>query len=73
MTTAEFTAAMYEDACWSYGPQPMTLDDATYNLREYRADRIPVPRKLTAKRFCDLWNLLYTRDTMEDDLQCAIG
>lgn len=67
MSAAEFTAAMYEDSCWSYGPEPMSIEDARYNLREYRADRIPVPARLTAKRFCQLWNLLYARDTMGGD------
>lgn len=67
MSAADFTFDLYQDCCWSYGPQPMTHDDAAYNLREYRAEGLPVPDGLTAERFCDLWNLFFARDTMETE------
>ena len=65
MTIEEFTQAFYQDCVWSYGPQPMTLDDARYNLRELRAEGYPVPKDITPRRYALLWNLLYLHDMRE--------
>lgn len=63
MTGAEFIAAMYENNCWSNGPEPMTEDDAAYNLDCYRTvDKLDIPRTVTPHTFCAVWNLLYKRD-----------
>ena len=67
MSAADFTFDQYQDSCWSYGPQPMTLDDARYNLREYRAEGRNIPDDITPDRFCRLWNLFYARDMMGGD------
>ena len=62
-TGAQFVAAMYEDNCWSNGPEPMTEEDAVYNLDCYRTVyRLEIPPTVTPRRFCAIWNLLYMRD-----------
>ena len=66
MTGAEFAAYMSQENCWSNGPEPMSVEDAAYCLREYKADGIPVPVMLTAKLFAGIWNLLYARDTIAE-------
>lgn len=62
MTPVEFVTYMYQEACWSYGPEPMSVDDAAYNLREYKADGIPVPSRITPAVFARIWNICYMRD-----------
>ena len=62
MTPVEFVETMYQDSCWSYGPEPMSIDDAAYNLREYKADGIPVPPHMTPRVFARIWNICYMRD-----------
>ena len=63
LTAREFIELMYHDNCDYYGPQPMTIEDARYNLREYSADGIPVPPAVTPLLYTRYWNLLYMHDT----------
>lgn len=69
MTPVEFVTSMYEDACWSYGPEPMTIDDAAYNLKAYKDDEIPVPPRLTPRTFAKIWNICYMRDISRKAVQ----
>lgn len=63
MTGAEFIQYMYEDNCLYSGPEPMTEDEAAYNLDCYRTiDKLDVPATVTPKIFTAIWNLLYKRD-----------
>lgn len=64
----DFITEMYQDACWYDGPQPMTVEDAEYNLREYREDGIPVPPTVTPKLFAGVWNILYLKDTAQREV-----
>ena len=65
MTTGEFVFDLYQDNCWSYGPQSMTLDDAAYNLRCYAEENREIPDDCTPERFTLCWNILYAHDTRE--------
>lgn len=62
MTIAEFTQDLYQDSVWSYGPTPMTLEDAAYNLEQYQAEGLPMPESITPRQFCRTWNQLYAYD-----------
>ena len=71
MTGREFTQIMYCAACETDGPQPMTIEEAAYNLQEYREEEkrgyydgaLAVPPMLTPKLFAAVWNSLYEHDT----------
>jgi len=66
MTPADFVQAMYEDACWSNGPETMTEEDAAYNLDCYHTvDHLDIPARLTPRLFAAIWNLFYTRDVRQ--------
>lgn len=71
MTAAEFIVGMYCDACTYDAPQPITEADAAYNIREYRADGIPIPPFVTPRLFAKVWNTLYERDIARGASDCA--
>lgn len=63
MTGREFIESMYIDNCWSNGPEPMTEEDAAYNLECYRTvDDLDIPPTVTPKTFTFVWNRLYQID-----------
>lgn len=43
-------------------PEPMTISDAAYNLREYRREGRDLPALLTAGNLARCWNTLCTHN-----------
>lgn len=62
LTPVEFVEMMYDDARLYCDPEPMTVTDAAYNIREYKADGIPVPPGVTPRTYTRIWNICYMRD-----------
>ena len=55
----QFVFDMWHDANHYDAPGKMTLADAAYNLREYRAcGGLEIPDGLTPGLYCMLWNRL---------------
>jgi hypothetical protein len=50
-------------ASMTYGAEmePITVDEATYNMEQWKTDGMCIPKGLTAEKYAEIWNAWYRK------------
>ena len=66
MTIFEFTSAMFDDASTYDAAAPMTIEDATTDLANFRAEGYCMPDDITPDAYAETWNDLVFEQRFRD-------
>lgn len=59
MTTREFVEKLFSD--FREGAEPMTIEEAEADIRNFNADGWELPDDITAEEYMEIWNELVNK------------